>query len=538
MFGLELIFGSLTVNFIIGIFTVLLLYWYTTRNHDYWEKKNVPYVKPVPLLGSVLETMRKPLHEVEYERYMKFGPVYGHYEGNNPHISVGDPTLLRDIMVKDFSSFTGRRIFNSGDKIVDNMLSVIRGEDWKRVRSIVTPTFTTGKIKRMLGIFKECTATLTDNLNALAKEGKPVDLKRMYGTFAMDVIASSAFSTKIDSHNDPENKFVQMAKTVFSQELGFKLILFLVAPKLLKLFGVGVFASEASAFFKDMTLMIIEERKRTGQKRNDFLQLLMDTAKEISDEQEKEAVEKDKGDITSNYELTDVEHQIFKTVTSKKLSLDELVAQSVIFFVAGYDTTASTLSFSTYLLALNQDIQDKLREEVDEALEENNGELSYESIQRMKYLDNVISETLRIYSIVVRLERYADTDYKLGNTGITIEKGTIISIPVYAIHRDPKLWPDPEKFDPDRFTPEERAKRDPYAYLPFGAGPRNCVGMRFALMEIKVCLAHVIANFKIVKSSKTKVPLEFNLGQQGLLQPKEVVVGMEIRKDSPLAKWK
>ncbi|KAF8796822.1 Cytochrome P450 3A2 like protein [Argiope bruennichi] len=252
------------------------------------------------------------------------------------------------------------------------MLSVIRGEDWKRVRSIVTPTFTTGKIKRMLGIFKECTGTLMDNLNALVKEGKPVDLKRMYGTFAMDVIASSAFSTKIDSHNDPENKFVQMAKTVFNQELGFKLILFLVAPKLIKLLGVGVFATEASAFFKDMTLKIIEERKRTGQKRNDFLQLLMDTAKEISDEQKGESAEKEKGDIASNYELTDVEQQIFRTVTSKKLSLDELVAQSVIFFVAGYDTTASTLSFATYLLALNQDIQDRLRGEVDAALEENN----------------------------------------------------------------------------------------------------------------------------------------------------------------------
>ncbi|GBO43086.1 Cytochrome P450 9e2, partial [Araneus ventricosus] len=133
-----------------------------------------------------------------------------------------------------------------------------------------------------------------------------------------------------------------------------------------------------------------------------------------------------------------------------ELSIDELVAQSVIFFIAGHDTTASTLAFATYFLALDQDIQDRLRAEVDSAVEENDGELTYESIQSMKYLDNIISETLRIYPVAVRLERHTESDYKLGDTGITIPKGMLVSIPVFAIHRDPKLWPDPERFDPDR----------------------------------------------------------------------------------------
>ncbi|CAL1278466.1 unnamed protein product [Larinioides sclopetarius] len=219
-----------------------------------------------------------------------------------------------------------------------------------------------------------------------------------------------------------------------------------------------------------------------------------------------------------------------------ELSIDELVAQSVIFFTAGHDTTASTLAFATYFLALDQDIQDRLRTEVDSAVEENDGELTYESIQSMKYLDNIISETLRIYPVAVRLERHTEADYKLGDTGITIPKGMLVSIPIFAIHRDPKLWPDPEKFNPERFTPEERAKRDPYSYIPFGAGPRNCVGMRFALMQIKVCLAHIISNFKISRCPQTKVPLEFNMGQQGLLQPKEIVVRLEIRPNSDLMK--
>ncbi|CAL1296480.1 unnamed protein product [Larinioides sclopetarius] len=412
------------------------------------------------------------------------------------------------------------------------MLTVLRGDNWKRVRTIVTPTFTTGKLKRMLNIFKDCAGTLINNFKSLVKEGKPVYVKRVYGAFTMDVIASSAFSTKIDSHNDPDNLFVQAAKEVFNQKLGLRLLFFLIAPRLMKLLRINLFRSDATDFFRDITLQIIKERKRTGQVRNDFLQLLIDTANEMSKEERK--CEKDTEEIVSNYEEHNAGHHIFKSVPSKSLSADELVAQSVIFFTAGYDTTSSTLSFATYQLALNPEIQDELREEVDRVLQETNGELTYEAVQKMKYLDNVISETLRLYPIVVKLERYADAEYKLGDTGIFIPKGMLLSIPVFAMHRDSKLWPNPERFDPDRFTTESRTKRDPYSYLPFGAGPRNCVGMRFALMQIKICLALIIANFKINKCSETKVPLEFYLGQQGLLQPKEIVVFMDIRENRPL----
>ncbi|GBM26736.1 Cytochrome P450 3A25 [Araneus ventricosus] len=501
---MELTFGSLAINFSIGVLTVIFLYWYSTRNHDYWKKRKIPYVKPVPLIGSVLDTMKKPLYQVECERYNELGPIYGYYEANNPVLTVGDPSLLKDILVKDFSFFTGRRIFSTGDKVIDNMLTVLRSEDWKRVRTIVTPTFTTGKLKRMLTIFKDCASTLINNFKSLANEGKPIDAKRVYGAFTMDVIASSAFSTKIDSHNDPDNKFVQAAKEVFNQKFGLRLLFFLIAPRLMKLLRINLFRSDATDFFRDITLQIIEERKRTGQVRNDFLQLLMDTAKAMGREERKS--EKDTEDMVSNYEEYNAGHHIFKAVTSKTgLSADELVAQSVIFFTAGYDTTSSTLSFATYQLALNPDIQDKLREEVDIVLQNTNGELTYEAIKNMKYLDNVISETLRLYPIVVKLERYADADYKLGDTGILIPKGMILSIPVVAMHRDSNLWPDPERFDPDRFTTEAKTERDPYSYLPFGAGPRNCVGMRFALMQIKVCLALIIANFKINRCSETKV---------------------------------
>ncbi|GFY67564.1 cytochrome P450 3A21 [Trichonephila inaurata madagascariensis] len=527
---IELVSGPFLVTFLIGISSIFLLYWYATRNHDYWKKRGVPYVKPVPLFGSVLENTKRPLYQIFTERYYKLGPVYGFFEANKPLLSIGDPALLKNILVKDFPAFSSRRNLVTGDKVIDNMVSTLRGDDWKRVRSIITPTFTTGKLKRMLGIFKECSETLIKNFENTVKQGKPIDAKRLYGTFTMDVIASAAFSTKIDSHNDPDNEFVKTARDTFSGNRSYKFLILLLLPFLPKGLKRMLFSRGSTHFFRDTTFQIIENRKRTGQVRNDFLQLLMDTAKEVSDEEKWE--ENDKGDIASNYEEQNEGQQMFKTTPNKKLTMDELIAQCVIFFLAGYETTASTLSFATYMLAMNQDIQDKLRAEVDHTLAENN----VKNFGKKLKLYNVISETLRLFPPAIRLERVADADYKLGSMDITIPKGMAINIPVYCMHRDPKYYPSPETFDPNRFTEEERAKRDPYTYLPFGAGPRNCIGMRFALMEIKICLSHVIAKFKIKSSSLTKDKLEFNLGQAGLLQPKEIIVDMEIRKESPLVK--
>ncbi|KAG8170753.1 hypothetical protein JTE90_029357, partial [Oedothorax gibbosus] len=145
------------------------------------------------------------------------------------------------------------------------MLSLIRGEDWKRIRTIVTPTFTTGKIKKMLSILKDCSKTLVQNMKTDAEAGKIFDAKRLYGAFTMDVIASSAFSTKIDSHNDPDNQFVKHAKDVFSQPITWRTIFFLFAPSLARLLRLSIFNNDSTLFFKEATLKIIEERKKTGQ---------------------------------------------------------------------------------------------------------------------------------------------------------------------------------------------------------------------------------------------------------------------------------
>jgi len=161
-------------------------------------------------------------------------------------------------------------------------------------------------------------------------------------------------------------------------------------------------------------------------------------------------------------------------------------------------------------LSVNPQIQRKARQEVIDVLAKHNGVFTYEAMMEMHYLDRCLQEALRKYPTVASLIRKCTTDYPVPDTGITIPKGTQTMIPVYAIHHDPEIYPNPDTYDPDRFLPEEVEKRHPLSYLPFGDGPRNCIGLRFGLMQTRVGLATILKNFELTPCSKSTNPLVLN----------------------------
>ena len=167
------------------------------------------------------------------------------------------------------------------------------------------------------------------------------------------------------------------------------------------------------------------------------------------------------------------------------------------FFAAGFESTASSISNTIWELANNKHAQQKVQQEIDEFfVKSTNLDLNekYEQICKLQYLDAVIKEGMRKNTAVVRVERVLNSDnYKLN--GIELEKGTVVEIPVQAVQMDERFWPEPEQFRPERFLPENKDQIVPYTFLPFGDGPRNCVGMRFALLEVRVALAYIIHKF-------------------------------------------
>lgn len=220
------------------------------------------------------------------------------------------------------------------------------------------------------------------------------------------------------------------------------------------------------------------------------------------------------------------------TGSKKMLNEDEIVAQCFLFFVAGFETTATTLSYCIYELVKNREVQKRLYEEITQVIGSNQCDTSSEQyfdqvVHQIPYLDAVIKETLRKYPPVVRLERRVTVDsYKLN--GVPLPKDQVVEIPTIAVHYHPDYYPDPHRFDPQRWMPENKHLLVPYTYLPFGDGPRNCVGMRFAYQEIKLALAQVITKYRFEANSNTPDKFYFQPASP-MLSVKEILVSIARR---------
>lgn len=467
-------------------------YKFTTWHFDVFKRLGIKGPTPLPLLGTMWPMIKKGLihHDLELKKY---GSVVGTFQGSIPMLMIYDLEIIKQILIKDFSNFTNRFDPGFSNYPLDKMLLVLKDDHWKHVRNHLTPTFTAGKLRKMDGKMHRCLDALLSTLEKKADAKETFEFRQLCGAFTMDVIASTAFGVEVDSLNDVNNVFVKMAKKAFDFSFSnvTTLILFF-APFLVKPLskvGISIFPRDATEFFGKVVDKAMADRKKGNEDDVDFLQLM--TNAQVGGE--------------------DFEKSTWST---KGLTHQEILAQGILFFFAGYETTANTLSLLGYQLALNPECQEKLIKEVDEAMADKK-HVTYDIAQNMSYLDMCINETLRMYPAGPRTDRVAKTDITIN--GVFIPKGMIIGIPIYAFQNDPEIWPEPEKFNPERFTEDAKESRDPISFMPFGSGPRNCVGMRLALMELKMSMVHILQRMKFVVSEETQIPLKLDkLKMQGV----------------------
>lgn len=499
-----------------------ILYIYACRRRNYWKNQNVVHEDFTLIMGPI-KRFSEPRCITDEARYKKMGRIFGIYELGKPTLIVADPDLVKQVLVKDFQLLPNRRNLDLNDNILKNVLVLARDDLWRRIRPLTSPAFSTGKLRKMNALIQDCVSVTCKHLEEAAENKRDVDLKQFYGHYTLDMIARCAFGTKLDSHTDATNEFVTEAGKAFTTKGSFTVLLSVIFKGLVKYVRPKVIGDHGFVYFKNVLQEIMRNRQETGKRHEDFLQLMMDA-------QSGHMVSFADSGVEASSKLIDIgsESSSDATVPTKRMTEDEALAQCILFFLGGQDTTSSTLALCVYFLAVNPATQEKLRREVDECIATHGTEPSLDVVFKLNYLNCVVLETLRLYPPLERIERETTQDYVLGETGIKIPKGCVIGVPAYAMHRDPEYFPEPEKFNPERFSGENEASIRAYTYLPFGAGPRNCIGMRLAMQAVKLCLLHSVHRVQFVRVQKTQVPLKIK-NQLGLLHFEDITVGVRNR---------
>lgn len=447
----------------------------------------MPFIKPTPLLGnfgssllvrkSYAETLQDLYDHFPEERFM------GIYQARRPALLVRDPELIKLILIKDFASFCNRTSVTTDTKrepLLRNLANM-SGDEWKEFRYKLTPSFSNSKIKAMFPLIFECAKDLCTVLDMYTKLGDFINVPDLMARYATDVIGSCAFGIHTSSLKDPSSPFRKMGRKMFVPSMSniLKRYCRVYFPSLFKVLGLKTYPSDVEQFFLNVVKQVVEERTKSNVGRNDFIELMLkirnaDRAKSGKNEAQ-----------------------------SMEISDTLIASNSFIFLLAGLETSSTTLSFCLYELAKNLEIQSRAQQSVDKAIELEGGVLTYEAVNNMSYLNRVVAETLRKHPPTPLTTRLCTETYKIPGSDVQLNVGDSIIIPIYPIHRDPLHYPNPDVFNPDRFTDDVKDSRHSFSYLPLGEGPRHCIGRRFAYVMMGAGLAAVLTKYNAVVCEKT-----------------------------------
>lgn len=366
-------------------------------------------------------------------------------------------------------------------------------------------------MRLMFKLMNQVGSQMTSSIRQQIKNGasNEFEFKELARKFTVDIIGTTAFGLEVNSFENPDNDFMRIAKKVsdFDRPLVMlKLIGFFLWPKLMAFLNIKLFDAETNEFFTYAINETFKAREKEGVMRNDMIDLLIQARKGNLNHDDE--IKEEDNHSQDGFAVVE-EHEVGKAKVKRVWEDDDITAQCFIFFFAGFETVSTAMTFMAYELLKNQDIQKKLQDEIDEVNAELKGEvLTYERLQKMKYMDQVLSETLRCHPPVGIVDRVCVKDYVIEYDGkkVDIESGRSFFIPIYSLHHDEKYFPDPERFDPERFSEENKDKINRDAYMPFGIGSRNCIGSRFALMEVKNIFYYLLLNFNFEVTEKTEIP--------------------------------
>ncbi|KAF1748725.1 hypothetical protein GCK72_025192 [Caenorhabditis remanei] len=344
------------------------------------------------------------------------------------------------------------------------------GERWRTHRKLLTPTFHFAKLEGYLEVFNSESKILIECLEKYADSGETVDLFPFIKRCALDIICGAAMGTKVDAQSYHEHPYAKAVEGFNSLAIAHAINPLYQFEPIFWALGLKKQKEEYLHTMKTFTGDVINERKNaidsgeiekeTSKRKMNFLDILLNSGE------------------------------------SNVLSAEDIRQEVDTFMFAGHDTTTTSLSWACWNLAHNPDVQEKVYEELVNIFgEDPNEDVTSEKLNKLEYTERVLKESKRQISPVPAVQRKLINEMEID--GITIPSGANVAIAPLALHKNAEVFPNPDKFDPDRFLPDEIAKRNAYDYIPFSAGLRNCIGQKFAQMNEKVMLIYIMKNFRL-----------------------------------------
>ncbi|XP_070169053.1 cytochrome P450 4C1-like isoform X3 [Polyergus mexicanus] len=481
-----------------AVLIVLISMIISTVYHQYVLRrklKNIPQCGRFPF-GVAFELIKL----TDYERVLWFiqrmldfkDGIFIFWIGLKPIINIYKPEFLEIVLSSTVNIEKGLP-YEMTESWLGKGLLTSTGKQWNHDRKLIGPTFHFSILDQFGVIMSEKAEILTKCLEReiAKKPGKAINIFPFASNAALDVICETAMG--VDVH-------AQEFETEYTTTIhrSSKLIVdrffrpWLWSDWLYNLVPSGRKYHSGLNIVHKFTKEVIRKRKIARQSRNG-------TAKS-----ENEDGEFDIGKRKRKAFLDLLLDQNEKDETP--LTDDELRAQVDTFMFAGHDTTAIAITWTLFLLGNNLEHQEKVHEELEEVFKDSKTPASVKELSQLMYLDRIIKETLRLFPSVPMISRKLTEDVKIDD--YTLPKGATVILGIALTHLNPEVWPDPKKFDPDRFLPDNSKHRNAYAYIPFSAGPRNCIGQKFALLEEKAILTAILRKWR-VKSVKAMDTVQY-----------------------------
>ncbi|KAI5087725.1 cytochrome P450, family 4, subfamily V, polypeptide 8, partial [Silurus meridionalis] len=446
------------------------------------ELKPVPSIGVAyPLLGHALQLKSKAgeffSQVVEYTDVYRDAPLLMAWIGPVPflflyHSETVEPVLNNSLHMDKAYAYTFLHSW------LGTGLLTSTGDKWRSRRKLITPTFHFSILNEFLEVMNEQAEVLVHKLHKHVGKGA-FNCFSHITLCALDIICETAMGKKIYAQSNHDSEYVRAVYRMSDLISKRQRMPWYWPDFAFNYFGDGKEHNRCLKILHSFTESVIREREEHGRcvesdsesdqgkkKRQAFLDMLLKTTDE----------------------------------NGNKLMHQDIREEVDTFMFEGHDTTAAGMNWAVHLLGAHPDIQRKVQQELDEVFGVSDRPITAEDLKKLRYLDCVIKEALRIFPSVPFFGRTICKDTQI--KGYKVPKGVTAMIMTYSLHRDPRVFPEPEEFRPERFLPENTVGRNPYCYIPFSAGLRNCIGQRFALMEEKVILASIFRSFNVVSCQK------------------------------------